>query len=142
MLLDLSPLRRHRDYRLLFLGQALSFFGSMLTIVALPYQIFKLTGSSFAVGMVSTVELVALLAAALWGGAFADAFDRRRLLIGSEALLAIGSATLAWNATQAHPSVTLLYVVAGLMSAWNGFHRPALEAMTPRLVEPVELPAV
>lgn len=142
MLLDLSPLRRHRDYRLLFLGQGLSFFGSMLTIVALPYQIFKLTGSSFAVGMISTVELVALLASALWGGAFADAFDRRRLLIGAELLLALGSSALAWNAARAHPSIWLLYVIAGLMSAFNGFHRPALESMTPRLVEPHELPAI
>jgi hypothetical protein len=142
MLLDLGPLRRHRDFRLLYIGQATSTIGSMLTVVALPYQMFLLTRSSLAVGLISTVELVALLAAALWGGAFADAFDRRRLLIGSEALLAIGSAMLAWNASRGQPSVTLLYVIAGLMSAWNGFHRPALEAMTPRLVEPIELPAV
>src|SRR5262249_33676402 len=130
MLLDLGPLRRHRDYRLLYIGQATSFIGSMLTIVALPDQVYELTKAAFAVGMVSGVELIALLLAALWGGAFADAFDRRRLLIGSELLLALGSATLAWNASRAHPSVVLLYVVAGLMSAWNGFHRPALEALT------------
>ena len=142
MLIDLGPLRRHRDYRLLYIGQATSFIGSMLTIVALPYQMYQLTKSSFAVGMISSVELVALLLAALWGGAFADAFDRRRLLIGSELLLMLCSATLAWNSSRAHPSITLLYVVAALMSAWNGFHRPALEAMTPRLVEKDELAAV
>lgn len=142
MLLDLGPLKRHRDYRLLYLGQAASFVGSMLTIVALPYQMYQLTHSSFAVGMISSVELVALLGAALWGGAFADAFDRRRLLIGSELLLLLGAATLAWNAARAQPSVWLLYVIAALMSAWNGFHRPALEAMTPRLVDRDELPAI
>jgi MFS family permease len=141
-LIDLGPLRRHRDYRLLYLGQAASFVGSMLTIVALPYQMYQLTHSSLAVGMISSVELVALLGSALWGGAFADAFDRRRLLIGSELLLLLGSLTLAWNATRAQPSVWLLYVVAALMSAWNGFHRPALEAITPRLVDREELPAI
>ncbi|HTA21664.1 MAG TPA: MFS transporter, partial [Polyangia bacterium] len=46
MLLDVSPLRRHRDFRLLFIGQFVSFFGSMITYVAVPYQVYQLTGSS------------------------------------------------------------------------------------------------
>lgn len=142
MLLDIGPLRRHRSYRLLFVGQAVSFIGSMLTIVALPYQMYQLTHSSLSVGLISSVELVTLLAAALWGGAFADAFDRRRLLVASELLLCLGSAALLWNAMRPEPSVGLLYVIAGLMSACSGFHRPALESMTPQLVEREELPAI
>ena len=141
MLLDLSPLRRHRDFRLLFFGQFVSFFGSMLTYVAVPYQVYRLTGSSLTVGLLGTVQLVPLLLFGLWGGAYADALDRRRLLIAAEALLALVSAGLAVNASLAHPSVATIFVLTGLMSAINGFHRPTLEAMTPRLVDRDELPA-
>jgi MFS family permease len=142
MLLDLAPLRRHRDYRLLFLGQLVSIFGSMITYVAVPYQVYELTGSSFQVGLLGATQLAPLLLFALWGGAYADALDRRRLLIGAELVLAAGSGALALNALLARPSVALVFAVSALMSAVNGFHRPALEAMTPRLVSAEELPAV
>jgi MFS family permease len=141
MFLDLTPLRRHRDFRLLFLGQLVSFFGSMLTYVAVPYQVFQLTHSSLTVGLLGTVQLVPLLLFGLWGGAYADAMDRRRLLIGAEALLTLVSAGLAANAMAPHPSVAVIFVLTGLMSAINGFHRPTLEAMSPRLVDRDELPA-
>jgi len=141
MLLDLTPLRRHRDFRLLFFGQFVSFFGSMLTYVAVPYQVYRLTGSSLMVGLLGTVQLVPLLFFGLWGGAYADAVDRRRLLIGAEAMLALISGALAVNAALPHPSVTAIFVLTGLMSAVNGFHRPTLEAMSPRLVDRDELPA-
>ena len=85
MLLDLAPLRRHRDFRLLFVGQFVSFFGSMITYVAVPYQVYQLTSSSLLVGLLGAVQLVPLLLFGLWGGAYADAMDRRRLLIGAEA---------------------------------------------------------
>lgn len=141
MFLDLGPLRRHRDFRALYFGQLVSFVGSMITYVAIPFQVYQLTQSSFAVGMLSTVSLVPLLLAALFGGATADAMDRRKLLIGSELLLMVCSGGLALNAALPHPSVVVPFVVAGLMSALNGFHRPALEAMTPRLVDRDEIPA-
>ena len=141
MLLDLTPLRRHRDFRLLFLGQFVSFFGSMITYVAVPYQVYQLTHSSLMVGLLGTVQLVPLLFFGLWGGAYADAMDRRRLLIGAEALLTLISGGLAVNALFAHPSVVAIFVCTALMSAVNGFHRPTLEAMSPRLVDRDELPA-
>jgi MFS family permease len=141
MLLDVTPLRRHRDFRRLFCGQLVSTLGTMVTSVAIPYQVYELTRSSFWVGLLGTVQLVPLLLFGLWGGAYADAMDRRRLLIGSELALALGSAALALNALLPAPSVTLIFVATGFMSAVNGFHRPALESMTPRLVEPGELPA-
>jgi MFS family permease len=142
MLLDLSPLRRHRDFRFLFAGQVVSALGTFLTTVALPVQIYDLTKSSGIVGLLGTVQLVPLALTSLWGGAYADAIDRRRLLLWSEALLLAGAMALAVNAMLPHPSVTLLFVVAALMSAVNGFHRPALESMTPRLVATDDLPAV
>ena len=141
MFLDLSPLARHRDFRLVFISQLVSAFGSFLTYVALPVQIFELTKSSWAVGMVGTVQLVPLAVTALWGGAVADAIDRRRLLLWSEALLMCGSLALVVNSMLARPSVALLFVVAAFMSGVNGFHRPALESLTQKLIPVAELSA-
>ncbi|HEX4384244.1 MAG TPA: MFS transporter [Myxococcales bacterium] len=142
MLLDLSPLRRHRDFRALFIGQWVSAFGSFLTYVALPVHIYELTHSSAVVGLLGTVQLVPLAVTALWGGALADAIDRRRLLLGAEGLLLLCSLGLMLNAMLPHPSVPLLFVVAAFTSAVNGFHTPALQSLTPRLVDFEELPAV
>jgi MFS family permease len=142
VLLDISPLRKHRDFRLLFIGQLVSAFGSFLTYVALPVQLFELTKSSALVGLIGTAQLVPLAVTALWGGAVADAIDRRRLLLGSEVLLLCGSVALLVNAALPRPSVAALFVVAAFMSAVNGFHTPALQSLTPRLVGPEDLPAV
>ena len=142
MFLSLAPLRKHRDYRLLYTGQLISAFGSMITYVAVPYQVFAITHSSFMVGMLGAAQLVPLLLFALWGGAYADAVDRRKLLIISELFLTGGSASLALNGVLAHPSVSLIFIVSAAMSACNGFHRPALDALTPRLVKREDLTAV
>jgi MFS family permease len=142
MLLNLAPIRKHRDYRLLFIGQLVSMFGSMITYVAVPYQVFELTRSSFLVGMLGAAQLIPLLIFALLGGAYADAMDRRRLLIFSELVMTVGSLALAINGLMSHASVALIFVVSAAMSACNGFHRPALDAMTPRLVDREDLTAV
>ncbi len=142
MILDVSPLRKYRDYRLLYIGQLVSLFGSMVTYVAVPVQVYNLTQSSFTVGLLGTVQLIPLLFFALWGGVYADSMDRRRLLVVSEILLALGSAALALNSLIPHPSVILIFIVTAAMSALNGFHRPALDAITPRLVERQDLRAV
>jgi MFS family permease len=142
MFLDLKPLKKHRDYRLLYTGQLVSMFGSQITYVAVPYQVFQLTHSSFVVGLLGAAQLVPLLVFALWGGAYADAMDRRRLLIVSEFVLAAGSLALAINGMSAHGSVAVIFVVSALMSACNGFHRPALDAMTPLLVDREDLTGV
>jgi MFS family permease len=141
MLLDVTPLRRHRDFRRLFCGQLVSTIGTMVTSVAIPYQVYELTRSSFWVGLLGTVQLVPLLLFGLWGGAYADALDRRRLLIGAELALSLGSAALMLNALSPHPSLVVIFAVTGFISAVNGFHRPALESLTPRLVDLAELPA-
>jgi MFS family permease len=142
VLLELSPLRRHRDFRCIFVGQLVSALGSFLTYVALPVQIYDLTGSSAIVGLLGTVQLVPLVATALWGGALADAIDRRQLLRWCETLLLGGSLALAANSMAPHPSVSMLFLIAACMSAVTGFHTPALESLTPRLVAAEDLPAV
>jgi len=142
MILDISPLIKNRDYRLLYIGQLVSAFGSMITYVAVPKQIWDLTHSSFTVGLLGAVQLVPLLIFALWGGAYADSMDRRKLLVISEAFMALGSLALVINTLLPHPRVWLIFVVSAAMSALNGFHRPALDALTPRLVDREDLKAV
>lgn len=142
MLINLRPLRKHRDFRFLYFGQAVSYLGSMMSYVAIPYQVYQLTGSSFSVGLLGTVQLIPLLLAALWGGALADAMDRRKLLLRSELLMTLGAGALAVNAWLPQPSLWLIFVVTGALSAINGFHRPALDSLTPRLVDREDLPAI
>jgi hypothetical protein len=71
--IDIGPLRHRRDFRLLWIGQGVSFFGSMITYVAIPFQAYQLSGSSLVVGLLGLAELAPLLAAAFIGGALADA---------------------------------------------------------------------
>ena len=82
LLVDIGPLRRSRGFRILIAGQGVSTLGSQLTAVAVPYQVFRLTHSSLAVGLVSLTQLVPLLVCSLIGGAVADAHDRRKVLHG------------------------------------------------------------
>ena len=139
--LDLTPLRRHRDYRLLYVSQSVSFLGSMLTYVALPYQVYRLTHSSLAVGCLGLAELGPLLVTVFLGGALADAVDRRKLVLWTEAALAAGSGLLAFYALLEAPPVWPLYLAAGLMSALGGLQRPSLDSLTPRFVDREEIPA-
>jgi MFS family permease len=136
---DLTPLRRHRDFRLLWIGQGVSFLGSMVTYVALPYQTFRLTHSSLAVGLLGLAELAPLLIAALAGGALADALDRRLMVRLTEGGFAVCSALLMGNALLRHPQVWALFALSAVMAGLDGLQRPSLDALAPRLVERDEL---
>jgi MFS family permease len=113
----------------------------MLTYVALPYQVYRLTHSSLAVGLLGLAELGPLLVTVFLGGALADALDRRKLVLWTEASLAAGSGLLAAYALLKAPPVWPLYLAAGLMSALGGLQRPALDSLTPRFVDRGEIPA-
>lgn len=139
--IDTGPLRRHRDFRLLVLGQLATFLGSMLTFVAVPYQVYQLTGSSFTVGLLGLAELVPVLALGLLGGALADVVDRRQLVLLTELALMAMSGVLAWNSTFTHPSAVLIFAVAVVSAGAWSLQRPALDALLPRLVERDELTA-
>src|SRR3979409_2042171 len=107
---DITPLRRHRDFRLLYIGRSVSFFGSMITVVAFPYQVFQLTHNLLLVWLLGVLEFVAILTFAILGGALADAADRRSMVLLSEAALMGCSLILTGNAaleTQ-HASVLLI----------------------------------
>jgi MFS family permease len=139
LVVDTRPLRR-REFRLLFIGQTITFAGSMITYVAIPFQAYGLTRSPLAVGLLSLAELVPLLLTALVGGALADALDRRMMLRATEAGLLLTSAGLALNALAERPHVWVLFCAAALTAALDGLQRPSLEALVPRLVPRDELP--
>src|SRR3954454_755839 len=124
--IHLGPLRRHRDFRLLTAAQAITFLGSMVTYVALPYQAYQLSGSSLVVGLLGVAELCPLLVTAFLGGALADARDRRRMLLLTELSFAGTSTVLLLNATPASPQLWLLVVVAAVMAGLDGLQRPSL----------------
>jgi MFS family permease len=138
---DVTPLRRHRDFRLLFIGRFVSFFGSMVTTVAFPYQVYLLTHSVLLVGALGVLEFGAILVFAFVGGALADARDRRSLVLLTEAALMGCSLILAGNSALAHPQVWLLFAVATAWGVLDAIQRPSLDAMLPRLVEKDELAA-
>ncbi len=139
--LDLTPLRESREFRLLFVGQGVSLFGSMMTFVALPWQMYQLTGSTLASGLLGVAEFVSVFVMAFVGGALADAVDRRRMVRVTEALLALGTLVLVANSLLAEPRVWVLFVCAALFAALNGLQRPSLDALVPRLVPAEQLPA-
>jgi MFS family permease len=140
--IDVSPLKASRDYRLLFTGQFVSRFGSAISYVVLPWQMYQLTRSTFLVGMLGVAEFVPMLLMAFVGGALADHIDRRRLIALSESGLTLCCGVLVANSLLPNPHVAVLFVISASFAALAGIHRPALEALTPRLVEPEHLPAV
>jgi MFS family permease len=141
ILVDTAPLREHRDFRLLWVGQGVTFLGSMVTYVAVPFQVYALTGSSGLVGLLGLVEFGAMILTAFVGGALADAVDRRRMVRLTEAALLLGSVGLLLNARREHPSVAALFVLVGLLTAFDCLQRPSLDALLPRLVPTGQLVA-
>jgi MFS family permease len=143
-LLDVSPLRTSRGFRNLTIGDAISIVGTQVTAVAIPLQVYDQTGSPAAVGAVGLVGLVPLVLLGLYGGAVADAVDRRRLVLGTttgQVLLSALLALLALHALSGWELTWLLYVVIALQSALFALEHPARQAFVPRLVEPHQLPA-
>ena len=139
--LDLTPLRTSRDYRLFFAAGGVSGFGSFITYVTIPFQVAAITDDPLMVGLLGVCELVPLLVMAFVGGALADYLDRRLLVLGGELALAALCGVLLVNSLSDDPHLWLLYLVAALTASMDGLQRPAMEAMTPRLVTPQEIPA-
>ena len=139
--LDLSLLRRVRDFRLLFSSGLVSGLGSMITYVALPYQVKEITGSYVAVGLMGAAELVPLIVFGLYGGVLADYVDRRKLiLIGESTALGL-SIVLLINSQLENPRLWVLYLVGGAFAGVNGLRGPSMAAVIPRIVSHDDLPA-
>jgi MFS family permease len=137
---DTRPLR-HRDFRNLWIGQAVSTIGGMIGTVAVPFQMYELTHSTLAVGMLGLAALVPLLVVPLWGGAIADAWDRRAVLLRTEVGMAVVTALFLGNALLPHPQVWALYVLEATAVAVYSLGRPAMASLTPRLVPADQLAA-
>ncbi|MCI0636087.1 MAG: MFS transporter [Actinobacteria bacterium] len=139
--IDLSPLRASRDFRLLWLGLLASTFGSQFTIVATYVQIFELTGSTAAVGLLGLVGFVALVVGTLAGSTFLDALDRRKILIGAQLGYFVSSGILFAGALAGDPPLWILYVAVAGIAATSAIDGPTRNAMTPRLISREQLPA-
>jgi MFS family permease len=135
LLPDMAPLRESRSFRLLWIGQLISLSGSQLRLVALPYQIFLLTGSSFAVGLIGVFQAVPILVLSLFGGVIADAVDRRRLLLITQVGLAAVSLALAIATQAGFASVPLLYVLTAIGACFSALDNPTRASLAPTLVE-------
>lgn len=132
--IDISPLRESRAFRRLWLGQAVSYFGSMISFVAIPYQVYSLTGSPLLVGLLGLAGLVPLMTVSIVAGAIADAVDRRRLLLIAQLGLITATAANLANALLPSPRVWVPFAVVVLGTSCFSLERPASRAMIPRLV--------
>ncbi|HTQ88574.1 MAG TPA: MFS transporter [Streptosporangiaceae bacterium] len=141
LLIDLTPLRRSRDFRHLVWGELVSVLGNQLTTVAVPYQVYQLTRSSLVVGLVSVTQLFPLIAGSLLGGSVVDAMDRRRLLMIAQVLMAACSAGLAVNADldPSGPSLWPLFVLPALAAGFSGLDSAGRNAIVPNLVRRSEV---
>ncbi|MFG2072951.1 MFS transporter [Nonomuraea maritima] len=131
----MSPLRDSRDYRLLFSSGVITMFGTLITMVAVPYQMKQLTDSFLAVGLVSLAEFVPMVVCGLWGGAIADALDRRKIIVFSELGLLVTAAALTVNALLPDPQIWVLYVVGAISTGIACLQRPSLEAVLQQVVK-------
>jgi len=140
-LMDLTPLRESRDFRLLFLGKSVSDLGDEIVATVVPFQVFQLTHSTLAVGLLGLCALVPVFVFPIIGGAFADAVERRRFVIVMHAVLAVMSALMAVNAMRDEPLLWPLYVFATLSAGLYTFNRPAMSTWPARLLPPDLLPS-
>ncbi|MBP2321127.1 MFS family permease [Kibdelosporangium banguiense] len=137
LVMDVRPLRV-RPFRRLWLSTAVTSIGAQLTAVAVPKQVFDLTGSSGFVGLTGAVALVPLLVFGLWGGAIADMMDRRRLLLITNTGVAVSSILLWAQAALALDSVWVVLVLLGVQQSFFAVNMPTRSAAIARLV-PAEL---
>jgi MFS family permease len=139
--LDLTPLKKYPDFRNLWAAGLVSYLGSMITYVAIPFQIKELTNSYLAVGIVGAIELVPLIVFGLYGGVLADSVNRKIMVWATEAAALILVALLLANSALWEPKVWVIYIAAGLFAVVDGLQRPSADAMLPRLVGHQDLPA-
>ena len=139
--IDLAPLRKSKDFSLLWAAGLISYFGSMITYVAVPFQIKELTDSYVAVAISGLVEIVPLVIFGLYGGVLADALDRKKLIWVTEALSLLFTGMLLINSMMDSPNLLLIYIVSGLFAATSGLRQPAMQAALPRLVDHEDMTA-
>ncbi|MGI5245800.1 MFS transporter [Dactylosporangium sp. CA-139066] len=138
--IDIRPLR-HSAYRRIFIGNAVSFFGVQFTAVAVPVQVYAITKSALWVGISSFVGLVPLIVFSIWGGAIADAYDRRKVLLTSSTLMWVTTLGLLVQAVLHVDNVWLMLLLIAAQSAAFGINSPVRQAIIPALVGSEEVAA-
>ena len=132
---DITPLRRYPAFRRLWAGNAVSQIGSQLSVVAVALEVYNLTHSDLDVGLISLVQLVPALFGSVVGGAIADAMDRRKLLVFTSSVMALFAMGMALEVGRHHPSVLVLYALAGGAAMFQGVNGPASTAVMISIVE-------
>jgi MFS family permease len=144
LFLDVTPLRADTDFRRLWSGQVVNNVGNQITRITLPFQVYALTGSTLAIAGLTASQLVPIVLFALGGGSIADAVDRRRLMMTTQALLAITSlalALVAFGALGPQPPLAAILVLAFVAAGLGAVDQPARTSAVPRLVPAERLPA-
>ncbi|HJS72532.1 MAG TPA: MFS transporter [Acidimicrobiia bacterium] len=134
LIVDLTPLRESPRFRILYIAQLLASIGRQITVVAVPFQVYILTESTLAVGALGLAQFIPLMVVSIIGGAVADAFDRRVLLVAGHLLLALTALGLVFNASLAEPAIWPLYVLSAINAAFTAFNNPARMAAIPALL--------
>ncbi len=138
---DVTPLRESRNFRLLWFGELVSETGSNIGLVALYIQVYRLTGSAFAVGVIGLVQLVPLVAVTVLGSPLVDRIDRRRLLLIAQGGQVAASAVLLAATLAGHPHIAVVYLGAAAIAGLSGFALSVRTAITPNLVTESQLPS-
>jgi len=125
---------RHRDFRLLWFGQSISYFGNAIYGIALPFQIFALKGSAVQLGTAFALSTGTSLLALLFGGVIVDRVSRRRVILISDLLSGVVVAVIAWLGLTSHLRIEFLYIAAVFFGAASAFYLPAMSAILPDLV--------
>jgi len=140
LLADTRPLRNDH-FRRLWRANIVTVVGAQLTVVAVPAQIYSITGSSAYVGLTGLFGLVPLVVFGLWGGALADVFDRRTLLVVTTLGLIVTSGCFWLQAALGLGNVWLLLWLFAVQQAFFAVNQPTRSAVLPRLVPSAQLPA-
>lgn len=137
--ISFTPFKKYPDYFWLYLGQFISFFGSMITYVAIPYQMYSLTQSSTMVGAIGLVQLGPIIFFGLMSGAWADHFNRKKVVIFASFLGALGNVALIIFCISHSTNTLVLYLLAALMSSAKSIERPSMEAMIQSIIPKADL---
>jgi MFS family permease len=133
---DVRPLRNSRDFRLLWIGEAVSQVGSQITVVALFVQVYALTHSPAAVGVIGLVQLIPMILVSFGLGPLIDRHDRRILLLFAQTVLLLASVLLFLGAYAGNPPLALVYGAAALNAGFMSLSLPTRQAMTVNFVGP------
>ena len=131
---------RHRDFRLLWLGQIVSVTGSQMQFVAINWHVYLLTKSAFALGLVGLFRGLPIIICSLAGGVIADAVDRKRLMIVTQTIMLLTAALLTAATFAGLESVWPIYLLSAIAAAAQAFDTPARQAFMPTLVPDEDFP--